>query len=185
MKVLRLAAILMACSLAASAQDVSTNEGPVKVTRQVQPKALIFEVEVPASLDQVWQAMTTSEGLMTWLTPKAKADLRKGGDWLAIWPGKPAGGGTIIGFKRNRKLVIRAMAPDQFPTVRRERTLAVFEFEKIDAKNTRVRLTQTGWKQGKEWDNAYDYLAKGNAYLFIALRDRFIKGPEKWDTPGN
>lgn len=25
---------------------------------------------------------------------------------------------------------------------------------------TRVTLTQTGWKAGKEWDAAYEYLAK-------------------------
>jgi len=30
---------------------------------------------------------------------------------------------------------------------------------------TKVTLMQTGWKQGKEWDEAYEYLAGGNAQL--------------------
>jgi hypothetical protein len=28
--------------------------------------------------------------------------------------------------------------------------------------NTLVRLSQTGWQGGKEWDAAYEYLAAGN-----------------------
>jgi hypothetical protein len=65
--------------------------------------------------------------------------------------------------------------------VRRERTTAVFDFEPLDGQ-TRVTLTQTGWKQGKEWDEAYDYLAKGNAQLLEQLRYRFVKGPIDWQA---
>ncbi len=71
------------------------------------------------------------------------------------------------------------MAPEQFPTVRSERTRAIFEFEAVK-NGTRVTLTQTGWKQGKEWDDAYDYLAKGNAQLLAQLWYRFAKGPIDW-----
>jgi hypothetical protein len=42
---------------------------------------------------------------------------------------------------------------------------------------TRVHLTQTGWKQGEEWDRPYDYPGSGNAQLLEALRQRFITGP--------
>jgi hypothetical protein len=60
--------------------------------------------------------------------------------------------------------VLSAMAPEIFPTVRAERTTARFEFI-AKGRSTRVRLVQTGWKQGEEWDKAYDYLATGNAQL--------------------
>jgi len=36
-----------------------------------------------------------------------------------------------------------------------------------------VTLTQTGWKQGKEWDDAYQYLSSGNAQLLAQLHRRF------------
>ena len=76
-------------------------------------------------------------------------------------------------------LAIAAMAPETFPTVRAERTAAVFQFED-KGNSTLVRLTQSGWKTGEEWDKAYDYLAQGNAQLLEALLHRFVSGPTDW-----
>jgi hypothetical protein len=41
-------------------------------------------------------------------------------------------------------------------------------------------LKQTGWKQGEEWDKAYEYLASGNAQLLATLQRRFEQGPIDW-----
>ena len=76
-------------------------------------------------------------------------------------------------------LAFHAMAPEQFPEVRRERTTAVFRFEAVES-GTKVTLLQTGWKMGKEWDDAYEYLAKGNAQLLNQLLYRFKNGPIDW-----
>ena len=155
-------------------------ESPVKVTKQPAPdKALIFEVTVPASRDAVWRAFTTTEGLSTWLTPNAVVDLREGGEWTAHYPGGKTGGGTIMSFVPEKELTLSAMAPEWFPTVRAERTTAKFLF--VDnGDSTVVKLVQTGWKSGEEWDKAYDYLAKGNAQLLESLRKRFVAGPIDW-----
>ena len=131
----------------------------VTVIRQAAPsKALVFEVVIPATRDKVWQAFATSEGLSTWLTPGAVVDLRSGGEWTAHFPGGKTGGGTILSFVPEQEIVMSAMAPERFPTVRAERTKARFQFES-KGDSTLVRLTQTGWKSGKEWDDAYVYLA--------------------------
>jgi uncharacterized protein YndB with AHSA1/START domain len=156
-------------------------QGPVKVTKVAAPeKALIFEVMLPASLDAVWTAFTTSEGLSTWLTPHATVDLREGGGWTAHFPGGATGGGTIVSFIPKRQLVLAAMAPPQFPHVSQERTRATWDFTAIDANSTRVILKQTGWKEGEEWDKAYAYLAAGNKQLLETLQLRFEKGPIDW-----
>jgi uncharacterized protein YndB with AHSA1/START domain len=156
-------------------------QSPVKVTRQSAPdKALIFEVTIPASRSAVWQAFTTSDGLSTWLTPGAVVDLRKGGEWTAHFPGGKTGGGTILSFVPEEELTLSAMAPERFPTVREQRTTAKFQFA-ADGGSTVVRLVQTGWKSGEEWDQAYDYLAKGNAQLLATLRRRFTDGPLDWE----
>jgi uncharacterized protein YndB with AHSA1/START domain len=155
-------------------------QSPVKVTKRPAPeKALILEVTIPAPRAAVWRAFATSEGLSTWLTPGAVVDLRKGGEWTAHYPGGKTGGGTIISFVPEREMVLAAMAPEQFPTVRAERTNARFEFES-SGDSTIVRLTQTGWKTGEEWDRAYDYLVSGNAQLLETLRRRFVSGPIDW-----
>jgi uncharacterized protein YndB with AHSA1/START domain len=153
----------------------------IDVVRIATPKKeLRFAVTVPAALDDVWRAFSTTDGLKTWLWSDDRVDLRPGGDWLVLYPGGKTGGGTIVSFVSKKRLTIRALAPETFPAVRRERTTAAFEFEALDGSHTRVTLKQSGWKKGKEWDDAYDYLAKGNAQLLAQLRLRFEKGPIDW-----
>jgi hypothetical protein len=45
---------------------------------------------------------------------------------------------------------------------------------------TTVRSSQGAWKQGDEWDNAFDDLASGNAQVVEALYHRFAAGPKAW-----
>ena len=151
----------------------------VTITRGAEPK-LEFDVDVPAPVEDVWTAMSTAEGLKTWIAPDARVDLREGGDWLAMFPGVAPGGGRITRVEPLRTLAIHAMAPEKFGEVRKVGTEAVFSFEKLTAKNTHVHLAQTGWREGKEWSDAFDYLSKGNAVLLNMLRQRFIDGPQKW-----
>lgn len=154
---------------------------PVTVTRVTAPeKALRFEVTVPASIDDVWTAFTTREGLATWLWRDVRVDLRAGGDWIVLYPGGKTGGGTIVSFEPKRHVTMKAMAPEQFPTVRETRTTARFEFEAVTPTATKVTLIQTGWKDGREWDEAYEYLAGGNATLLTQLHRRFTSGPLNW-----
>jgi uncharacterized protein YndB with AHSA1/START domain len=157
-----------------TAQSASGGSG-----NSTSSKVLVIELSIPAPLPEVWKAFTTSEGLMTWLTPSATADLRPGGDWICHFPGGSTGGGTIVSFVPQQELVISALAPDKFPNVRARRTTARFSF-KTDGDATLVRLTQTGWHQGDEWDKAYEYLAVGNAQLLAALHHRFVSGPMDW-----
>ena len=144
------------------------------------PQQLVIEVEVPAQLSEVWKAFSTSDGLSTWLTPNAVVDLKPGGEWTAHLPGGSTGGGTIVSFVPEKELVLAAMAPDQFPHVRSERTRAVFQFE-AKGGSTVVRLTQSGWKSGPEWTRAYEYLVAGNAQLMATLHHRFVSGPIDWN----
>jgi uncharacterized protein YndB with AHSA1/START domain len=157
--------------------------GPVTVEKVAEPaRALRFEVVVPATIDDVWTAFTTAEGLSSWLWRDVRVDARPGGDWLAIFPQSTAGG-TIVSLTPKRQIVISAMAPDRFPEVRKTRTLATFELLPLSPTSTKVTLVQTGWKSGPEWDAAYDYLAGGNAELLNQLHQRFASGPIAWPKP--
>jgi uncharacterized protein YndB with AHSA1/START domain len=142
-------------------------------------KMLRVEITVPAPRAEVWKAFATSEGLSTWLAPNSNVELRKGGEWMVHFPGGSTGGGNIESFVPEKEIVISALAPDQFPTVRAQRTTARFELED-HGKGTLVRLTQTGWKDGDEWDRAYEYLTAGNAQLLATLHHRFVSGPIDW-----
>ena len=168
------AGLLVAASIAAAGDNT------VNVTKMDEPeKALMFEVTVPAKLDDVWRAFTTKEGAQEWLWPDMTVELQEGGDWVVHFPGGKTGGGNIVSFEPKQSITMRALAPEQFPEVRRERTTAVFRFEAVES-GTKVTLLQTGWKKGKEWDDAYEYLANGNAQLLQQLLYRFKNGPIDW-----
>jgi uncharacterized protein YndB with AHSA1/START domain len=142
-------------------------------------KMLRLEITVPAPRAEVWKAFATSEGLSTWLAPNSNVELRKGGEWMVHFPGGSTGGGNIVSFVPRKEIVISALAPDQFPAVRAHRTTARFELEDHGT-GTLVRLTQTGWQDGDEWDRAYEYLTAGNAQLMATLHRRFVSGPIDW-----
>jgi uncharacterized protein YndB with AHSA1/START domain len=169
--------LLLAVCLSATAAFAQSAEKPVKTA--AADKVLVLEVTVPAPIGEVWKAFTTSGGLSTWLTPNAVVDLREGGEWTAKFPGGSTGGGTILSFVPEKELVLSALAPDKFPTVRATRTRAKFQFE-ARGDSTIVRLTQTGWKEGDEWVKAYEYLTVGNAQLLATLHHRFVSGPIDW-----
>lgn len=144
------------------------------------PQNFVIQIEVPAPVSDVWHAFATSDGLSTWLFPNATVDLKPGGDWLVHFPGGNTGGGTIVSFVPEKELVIAALAPEKFPTVRAERTRVVFAFEPR-GKSTVVGLTQSGWRSGDEWTKAYEYLVAGNAQLMATLHKRFVEGPVDWE----
>jgi uncharacterized protein YndB with AHSA1/START domain len=164
----------MKAALWLAVATLAWGQSPVAVVKRPAPeKTLIFEVAIPAPRAAIWHAFSTSEGLSAWLAIEATVDLRKGGEWTVHFPGGSTGGGTIVSFVPEQELTIAALAPDQFPTVRAERTNAKFEFTG-DGNATVVRLTQTGWKRGDEWDKAYEYLAEGNKQLLESLYQRFV-----------
>ena len=170
-----------AAAAAGAAPAATMKEGFVSVTTTRGPeKRLDFEVVVPASLGEVWSAFTTREGMESWIAPQARVRMELGGEWEVGFAGSAPGGGTVLAWLPMEMITVHAMAPESFPTVRRERTIAVFRFDPIGEKQTRVRLAQFGWKEGPEWDKAFDYLAKGNAQLLNALHRRFTDGPIDW-----
>ena len=172
--------LMMACAAAPYLARGAEKAGVDKAAHgAAAEQALVIEVMVPAPVGEVWKAFTTSDGLMTWLTPNAVVNLREGGEWTAKFPGGSTGGGTILSFVPEKELVISALAPDKFPTVRATRTRARFQFE-AKGSSTVVRLTQTGWKEGDEWVKAYEYLTVGNAQLLATLHHRFVSGPIDW-----
>ncbi|HEX7251674.1 MAG TPA: SRPBCC domain-containing protein [Thermoanaerobaculia bacterium] len=174
---------IAAAAFAADSSTSSVEYSHVRVTKTRAPlKRLDFEVVVPATVDAVWNAFTSDAGVTTWCAPKAKVRLELGGEWEVGFAGAAPGGGTILAWLPDEMLTIHAMAPENFPTVRRERTIAVFRFEPAGERQTRVRLAQFGWKDGEEWDRAYEYLAQGNAALLNMLYKRFAEGPLDWDA---
>ena len=66
-------------------------------TATAEDNRQVIDIEIDASIDNVWTAFTTTEGLKSWVAPLADIDFRIGGKWRANYnaKGKLGDDGTI------------------------------------------------------------------------------------------
>jgi hypothetical protein len=53
-------------------------------------------------------------------------------------------------------------------------------FEPVNDRQTLVHMHHTGWGDGGEWDQAYQYFDKAWSNVLANLKKRFESGPQDW-----
>ena len=173
------------------ARDSAWVDRAVHVRTQWAPTMeLHWELVVPAPIESVWAAWTEPHELIKWAAPGAAVDLRVGGVWEAHFnPDRPPGqrgsdANEILGVEPGRRLLLAAGAPEQYPTVRAEKTLFEVRLEQVGTHHTRIFVSQAGWRDGSEWEAAFRYLARANAEWLNWLHRRFVQGALDWAQMG-
>jgi uncharacterized protein YndB with AHSA1/START domain len=186
-----LTAMALAASQTAFAAPSWRDFKDVTNTSFVEPdgdRSLQLSVDVPAPINAVYDAMTTTAGFSSWAVPVAAVDLRVGGMIEASYDfhaklGDPNNiKNQIIAYVPDRLLVIHnVQAPAGFvDSALFQKTVTIMEFSAIDAHTTRVTLTNAGFGKGAGFDDVYSHFAWGDAYTLHELRARFVKGPVDW-----
>ena len=168
-----------------SAQDVkNTSYVALEKTRVMQ-----HSLVVPASIQEIWEAFTTTEGIKTWAVPVASVDFRVGG----IWESSYNRNGTIgaPGNIKNRYLsyipmrMISFQAINAPPTFQHPEVLpeifSVIELEPLGARSVRVTASMVGFKNNEAHDAVYRFFDSGNASTLRSLYQRFTSGPTDWN----
>lgn len=151
-----------------------------------QERALDKEVLVNATIEQVWAAWTTREGITSFLAPEAEIDARVGGafhvhfDPLAAPGSKGADDMRYMALQKPTMLSFDWNAPPHLAQARAQRTFVVVRLKDVDGKSTRVTLHHVGWGEGGEWEQAYAYFDRAWANVLANLRQRFESGPLDW-----
>jgi uncharacterized protein YndB with AHSA1/START domain len=107
-------------------------------------RAIDKQIEVPATLDQAWDAWTTREGITSFFAPDAQVEARAGGafeiyfDPTAAPGSKGADGMQFMALQPKTMLSFTWNAPPHLPQARQQRTLVVVRFEPVGDKATRV-----------------------------------------------
>lgn len=159
---------------------------PLAQAASAAERAIDLQVLVAAPLPQVWQAWTTAEGITSFMAPGAEVEPRVGGAFHVHFDPLAAPG--LRGADDMRFLALQPMkmlsfdwnAPPHLPLARAQRTLVVLRFEPQGEAATRVTLHHTGWGDGGEWDQAYDYFGKAWVKVLGNLKTRFDSGPIDW-----
>lgn len=149
-------------------------------------RAIDKEAVVNATLDQTWDAWTTREGIVSFFAPDAKVEPVVGGafqiymDPLAEPGHKGADEMRFLALQPKKMLSFDWNAPPHLAEARKQRTFVIVRFAPVGDKQTRITLHHTGWGEGGQWDQAYQYFDKAWGAVLVNLQKRFDKGPQDW-----
>jgi uncharacterized protein YndB with AHSA1/START domain len=145
-------------------------------------KMLVKEVVVKASVEEVFKAWTTSDGVASFFAPEAHIEPRPEGRFEVYMnpyarPGmKGADDMRVLAVQPGKLLSFTWNAPPHLAEARKQRTVVILRFAPADG-GTAVTLTQVGWGEGGEWDQSYQYFDKAWANVLANLQRRFAEGP--------
>lgn len=139
------------------------------------------EIEVAATPEEVWRALSDGEALAGWFPVAARVEPGVGGKvWLSWGPGME-GESRITIWEPGRRLRLVASYPDSVaaPTDAAGRPVEIAMDFEIEARGgrTRVRLVHSGFGRGAEWDGDYDAIGRGWKYELRSLRHYLERHP--------
>lgn len=133
--------------------------------------------EVPASVDEVWEAIATGPGVQSWYLGRTEVEPGKGGV-IRTALGEYAPEAEITEWEPNRRLVHRdGPMPDG-------RFLA-FEFlvEGRERSSTVVRVVTSGFLPGDDWADEYEAMLQGGALYLASLATYLTHFAPRTATP--
>lgn len=157
---------------------------------QHNERSIYEEVVVNGSVQEVWTACTTEEGIRSFFAPGCKLELKVGGDFEIYFnpqgqPGERGAEGTkILAIQPEKMLSFTWNNPPNIPGIQWQYTTVVLRFKSVSDKETKVSLFQSGWGEGEEWDKGLEYFERAwKQFVFPHLQYRFEVGPIDWNNP--
>ena len=120
-----------------------------------------LSVEVPGTPEEVWEAIATGPGISSWFMPVAVEE-REGGAVTFEWSEDAQETGRVVAWEPPRRVVFEGGG---------ERTLA-YEWlvEAKDGGTCVVRLVNSGFGAGEDWDEQYHGMSQGWRLFLENLR---------------
>jgi len=130
-------------------------------------RSIILEREVDATPDEVWETLTTGEGLRQWFPLDAKVTPEVGGSiWLSWGPGSE--GEAPIRVWEPGKQFGWTEAYGEDDAGNPIKVAVDFHIESRDG-STVVRLVHSGFSSSSDWDEMYDAVRDGWTYFLFNL----------------
>ena len=142
-----------------------------------QEKREVFEAEVDASVDDVWIAFTTTEGLKSWVAPLADIDLKVGGKWRANYNAEGKLGdsstieNTILCYDPKRMISLKATGfPEgfKFKDAAKE-TWSIFYFTAVSDSKTKITVVGLGYNDTEQSKKMRSFFETANKYSMDQL----------------
>ena len=123
---------------------------------------LTHDIDLPATPDQVWDAIATGPGLDSWFMGRNEIAAQVGGETSMAMPGFTATG-TVTAYEPGRRFAYRSPEGE-------DGTFMAFEYlvEGRDGGSTTLRFVHSGILGG-DWEEQFDALKKGNPLYLRTL----------------
>jgi uncharacterized protein YndB with AHSA1/START domain len=130
--------------------------------------------DIDATLDAVWHALTTGEGIARWFAPHAAVTPGEGGSVSIGWDPKEMWTQPITVWEPLRRMQTASEMPTaDGRTVR----LAVDYYLELQHGRVRVRLVHSGFDDSGSWDDYIDGLDAGWTYFLFNLKHALERHP--------
>ncbi len=155
-----------------------------------EDKRLIFDFEINAPIEKVYQTWTSTEGIRTFFAPDGKVELKSFGKFhIYFFPDAPEGqrgseNNVVLSFEENKMFSFTWDFPPSLLSLREnQRTVVLIRFIKLDENRTRILFIQSGWGSSEDWQKGYAYFKSAWGDVVLArLKYRFENKPIEWNN---
>jgi uncharacterized protein YndB with AHSA1/START domain len=134
--------------------------------RKRTDRAIDLTIDIDATLEEVWHALTTGEGIANWFAPHAAVTPGEGGSVSVGWDPKEMWTQPITVWEPLRRMQTASEMPSADRIVR----LAVDYHLETQGRRVRVRLVDSGFDDSGSWDDYIDGLDAGWSYFLFNLK---------------
>jgi uncharacterized protein YndB with AHSA1/START domain len=135
--------------------------------RKPTDRAIDLTIDIDATLDEVWQALTTGEGIARWFAPYAVVTPGEGGRVSVGWDPKEMWDTPITVWEPPRRMQTASEMPSKDGRMVR---LAVDYYLEGQSGRVRVRLVHSGFDDSGVWDDYIDGLDAGWTFFLFNLK---------------
>ena len=146
--------------------------------RKRTDRALDLTIDIDATLEEVWQALTTDAGIARWFAPHAAVTPGEGGSVSVGWDPKEMWEQPITVWEPQRRMQTAGEMPSADGRMVR---LAVDYHLEVQGGRVRVRLVHSGFDDSS-WDDYIDGLDAGWSYFLFNLKHALERhrGVDRW-----
>lgn len=130
-------------------------------------RVIDLTIDIDATLEEVWQALTTGEGIARWFAPHAAVTPGEGGSVSVGWDPKEMWSQPITVWEPMRRMQTASEMPSADGRMMR---LAVDYYLEVHGGRVRVRLVHSGFDDGESWDGYIDGLDAGWTFFLFNLK---------------
>jgi uncharacterized protein YndB with AHSA1/START domain len=136
-------------------------------SRERGQRTVDLSIDIDATLEEVWAALTTGEGIARWFGPYAAVTPGEGGSVSVGWDPNEMWDTPITVWEPMKRMQTVSEMPTKDGGVVR---LAVDYYVEVHGGRVRVRLVHSGFDDSASWDDYIDGLDAGWAFFLFNLK---------------